>query len=466
MTTEMTVKKEAITGADLPVELMEFIISYAVQDDTATCAAICRTDRRCNKLATPLLYKKIVIATAPGEVEDWKRRIQALCQTCLERPHLINHVVDANLYIDPELGSSLLKCTSALYAKSIYKSVIKLLADFDCVRPWHGSYVTNEDCLILILLCCKNLQSLRLIGDLCVLKVLVSPGRLPFSLRLIEGHPGISRPVFGPGTVRKLILEPIQTPCPLVVEDLEPLLAVPGLHTLIVRALASSYSIQLNPSDTRDYIFEESIPESQLQQLIIRDCGAECFDLEWTLYSARFLTKIDIQWGAGEANHRRDDWAAIGAFLRRCKSLVSIIFGGGEDPAMDLLSPLYHTYGSEGIGPLRGYLQDLKLLHLPKIALLGTSDDGKNLSLYGLEVQDWGGSATERFLEFYLGPGVIADLVPDSLEELIVASENSALTAGELAFLADPGLAGVKDVTLHNCTGTTSISRRYGVLQD
>lgn len=456
------------TAADLPTELIEHIFSFATTIDIATCAAVCRVNKMSNKLATPLLYRCIGIPTEMSGTQDRSHRLQALCLTLLARPDLIQFVEELHQVLDEDMHVwKPTPFTDTCHSSQWDVAFSEYFWYFKLPNDRRG--FSDNRCLIMLLMMCDGLSTLKLTGNtsfLLDIRYLHHMARVVQSQVKSYRQRQLPLPRSGLNAMRNLILYPTATLEPLVLSTLYRSLGQSNLETIHAHSLTPSRS-DLEMEREHELGQDARTDNCAVQNLILTDYAAGSLNLKWIFADLPTLTTISVHWAAGQVVNRRHDWAWIGAYLRLCKMLTAVEFKGGSDPS--IAQPGQFA----GFGLLRGLTQ-LRKLQVPRLALLGTANDSKNIALCTLMavMQTWQqlhaaipGSDNTFTMADESALGTISDLLPDSLEDLSISCEDATPTQDDCGFLTYPGLAQVREVTMQSSTDVQLASMHHGELR-
>lgn len=463
------------TLPDLPTELVDWILSYAAHLDNATCAIICRVDRRGNKLASPMLYRFIGISTPKGGVHDRAERLQALCRTLIERPDLLSQVEEVDQYLDSETPVAVRRnmshaawidqCTSLLNMLPRTRDRLDDYLPFETALHLHGgfaplqkgeyvSHIHNSDeiCLLFILILCTNLTTLRLAVDIPVIR------KMGHLFAALGGFSHFSPPRVrcGLDAIQELFLRPTNLIQSVAVENVWRFLCLPSLTTLHIDSLGS-LGHKLSDDDP-EFLQGRYVDSSALRNLVISNCTANYQQFASIIVACSSLVTIKIEWAADKVGFRRSDWGEMGAMLRDCKMLEKV-----QLECVPCIPRAKHKGFGLSIGTFQ-CLEHLEELHLPMTALIKPGDDHDVLKPMEFGVEDWEEHPVIFIIHIPDATKTYTTRFPDSLKRLVAMCEHDTFEQSDRRFLEIPALEKIENIVLQSCKREELLSMRFGVI--
>ena len=464
----------------LPVELIEQIFSST--DDVKTLATICSVSKLGRRAATPILYKTLGVTsesidTDNGDsIERAARSLRLQCRTLLENRELAKHVREIRQYISNHIFDQLhdMNIFKPKQCRKVLNHDIKLPSNVVeavmCSLTANHRTIggqTDEACFMLLLALCPQATTLRLEGELgvvramahlngiiqevcnkavsartslthvdCLCELELSPvaslqtGRVgqcaPLSEKVTDNlQPRARDPASGYYTVREIHLTKLGEDEEqwIGAQDIVPLLSFPKLEKLT--------SDFLDAKSEMPWAGETSV-NSSVKTIEIEQCWGKADDLEYLFCNCPDLESLSIQWGMREHNYRRFDWRDLGESIREhlpnLKHL-SLEHYADHDPSdretVEMMEWEEDSYMQNahlpGLGSLKN-LTNLETLTLSNIALRGTHNDDQydpdgfidREHMWDDSGEDEHGSSAAHGTKKH----TLDDLLPESLQEL------------------------------------------------
>lgn len=414
----------------LPTELIEAIFSSV--DDVQTLATICTVSKLGKRTATPLLYRSLGVTIEKcynTEEREWRqeqilrvaRSLQLQCRTLLENRELAKNVVELHQYMNGNVslshhGMGIVQPEECRQVLSRDINLPRLVVD-TIIRGLIGDEPdaeTDEAYFMLLMSLCPNVTTLRLEGELGVLRALPQLNEV-LTAAFVEWPRGLKNtaptPASGLYTIREIYLTSSGEGDALGAEDMACLLRVPGL----VKILADV----VHPSVSQGAQSEADYWNSSVKTVEIQSCFAKDEDLEALFVACPNVESLSITWAMREDNYRRFDWSEIGFCIKEnMTELKHLTFD--HHPDLDPWLPdadfMFEMMGDDflksahlpGLGTLK-QLRNLETLSLSRIALFGTHNDDEH-NFHAEWNDDEEGLSIEKH--------TLDTLLPGSLKEL------------------------------------------------
>ncbi|KXS96509.1 hypothetical protein AC578_6299 [Pseudocercospora eumusae] len=452
----------------IPTELIERTLAYAAELDTQTCYSICLTNKLGLRVARPVLYRSIRI---PGHRDDnlidqRMHQLSLLCRTMLESRSLSRQVTELDVYVD-DLDHITFKVPPAPDEAAFERLVStgmpitplqakEIAAWFEhqryTYRPVDDEDSEDEDYdfetdpvfgpgmyLASIMMACPNLEILAVGGNMAELQPVHELNQaLESQDQETETREGPFRN--GLGNIKGVLIRNTAENDEVTVEHIMPMLYWPALRKLTMEMLMPCLE---SP-------FAGVHPPSNLEQLHISECDVDSIDdLALLLDILPELKILDIKWSDAGNTFGLMEWHELS------RRLIgnSVSHGNRLLEELRLYIPHHEKGGKYYLGtdadlmhpnsPRLGSLlemQHLRKLAVPKIALSDVFDD-----------------PAERGKEWRL-----AEILPNSVEEVEIFCEGADFTEDDKALLEAPGTARLQDITIFNCTRSKWISKARG----
>ncbi|KAK4545141.1 hypothetical protein LTR36_003692 [Oleoguttula mirabilis] len=471
-------------AGQLPTELIEHIFSLADHTDKQTCAAICLTNELGRQAVTPVMYQSVGITDGRLLPAERAHRLQLLCRTLLENPRLAALATDIKHWVDSASqedcgrldGSFALLVQRRLgemnMPRALYGQVLTVLEDDQCET-------TEDDYLVLMLLLCNRATVLELLGELNVLRDMES---LCYILGCVaeeeddseDGESSSSSDVSGEAESRQYGLYSIRevrlisegltrdgVKVDLGVEDIEPLLQFPNLHSV--------YASNLERTISKGFRSSLDLFRSNVKELKFSAFSAKIEDLEALLPACSGLQTLDVEFTTKDSAHRRFDWRDLGVALREfCPRIKHLRLDHERDVLMDD-KDMYEMGGVRDdnvkSARLRGLGRLIELSHLTTLTLSKNALFGTRGSFAGYRASD----ASESDLEQKFGAldtepsGRKLDaILPQSLRELTIICEDKYIGPWEVGLLDGPAVQHLDEMTIIDCQKDGWITKMEG----
>jgi hypothetical protein len=508
---------------DLPTEIIERILAFAAAVDTRTAHAVCLTNRLGRKAGTAVLYHTVQLECDDDDqvvrgyplVRSgvlWRDRMNAglrkwslICRTVLENRDLARHVRAINVHlIDIYYRNHRHELVAhSLHHDALLSLVKKELAEDpvneDYIWKWlrkqqrsARSAERHEDgagelgliegsppavfgpdvYLSILVLACPHAKSMVLSGHSYLRPINELAMALQRKRRRRNGLDWIAERGFGGfSSIEHVYFRPDDYKRGGVkwfADNVGSVLRWPSIKELTVENINSSYNIRpslgsafqstlatlrltntsLGVDDFRPNISILLKPCGQLKTLIVSwSDGYDMYrDIDWRLLVATLqkfnplLEELDLD------VERREDlrWVFSGSRPREIRILDQAgqdetgqdETGQDESDQDETEEEDLTQINSKGLGSLAA-LKHLRRLSVPSFALFGVFDD-----------------VTKRDHEWTL-----AEILPSSLDELVLFAECAKFTDEDKALIGAPGTENLRKMTIWNCNRDECISK-------
>lgn len=161
----------------LPTELIEACFASVDPNDKATCAAVCASSKLGRRAATPVLYSSVGIVDRHLKADVRAHKLHLLCRTLSENPELATHATIVRQYLDYDTMRPLKDTAGHLSTENLEELICTqqkiphaIFEAFTWDIEAEGIDLREEVYVMLMLLLCRNLESIEFSGDLGVLE--------------------------------------------------------------------------------------------------------------------------------------------------------------------------------------------------------------------------------------------------------------------------------------------------------
>lgn len=440
-------------GDTLATEIIEIIIEYASEIDVSIVANFCLTDRRGYSIATPILYRTICLSAFDTKrrhedaVTLWRlraRRLQRLCQTLWERPHLAKYV--RAFVHDADFGIEDFQAFDSGLLEQMQQKILSLdlnpVMTSHVLAPSHDEYHDVQGTLAFSLLVfCPNLNSFSLepkpeYDDIF--------NMLLFDAPFLVDIGGLSNldendPIFLKNVLRNL--QEININCtgresvfPSTLTSFGYIrLIAPNLQTVTIGRLCRGHM----PPD-----WGETMPQS-LRELTIVSCGLTSAELHRLIRDGPNLKSLSITFNKRVNVYHRFDWDHL---VRGFQGLAGL-----ETLRLDFLYLGLPVSNKIGGHTRCQQITEASFSKFPRLRRLAAPA----FALFGCRIDD------ERQGEHRsLVDEQISHILPRTVTELEIVREYEDFAESDLHLLSNAMF--LHDVTIFNCFREKWVSKRSG----